>query len=249
MNDYETLSKNYEALNPKEEIFKQKSFFEEIVKTYSIESCLDCACGAGWHLAMLNRLGVSCFGSDLSGDMLSMASENLKELGIPLKKEDYRHLSQTWDRKFDMVICMSTSLNHMLSDDDYMAALDSMYRQLNNNGILIIDNGISDSLINGKPRLIPARLHRDQAFYFFLEYPDEQRIIFNILNVRHTGETFEHDFDSTTLRALKQEHLDLYLINAGFRDIRYYGDIEFTEYSREKSNRLIVVAKKKDFTI
>jgi len=249
MKDYETLAKNYEALNPKEEIFKQKIFFEEIIKTYSIESCLDCACGAGWHLAMLNRLGVNCSGSDLSDDMLVMARENLREQEIPLKKEDYRQLSRSWDRKFDMVICMSTSINHMLSDDDYMAALDSMYRQLNDGGILIIDNGVSDSLINGKPKLIPARIHPDQAFYFFLEYPDEQRIIFNILNVRHTGDTFQHDFDSTTLRALKQEHLDIYLINAGFRDIRYYGDIAFSEYSAEDSNRLIAVAHKNDFTI
>jgi len=60
------IAEDYELLNRKKDIFKQKAFFKKIVDKYSIKSCLDCACGAGWHLYMLNNMGINCFGSDLS---------------------------------------------------------------------------------------------------------------------------------------------------------------------------------------
>lgn len=40
-----------------------------------------------------------------------------------------------------------------------------MYYQLKDNGILIIDNGISDKLLKNKPKFLPARILKDTAFY------------------------------------------------------------------------------------
>lgn len=85
---------------------------------------------------------------------------------------------------------MSNGIRHMLNYNDVIKAFDSMYRQLNDDGILIIDNGLVDALINEKPKVLPGRIHSDQAFYFILEYPNEKEIIFNILHVRKTGDSF-----------------------------------------------------------
>jgi ubiquinone/menaquinone biosynthesis C-methylase UbiE len=134
MNEYRKLAKDYDFLHPKEEIFKQKAFFQKLIKECSVKTCLDCACGTGWHLLMLNGLGLKCFGSDLSPEMLALAKKNLRGKKIRLKRQDFRKLANSWKENFDMVICMSTSFPHMLTDKDAVAALNSMYKRLNDEG-------------------------------------------------------------------------------------------------------------------
>jgi glycine/sarcosine N-methyltransferase len=118
-------------LNPKEEIFKQEGFFRHLIEQYQVKTCLDCACGTGWHLFMLDNMGIECFGSDLSQEMLDKAVQNLAGKTAPLKKEDFRQLPNSWHQKFDMVICMTTSFPHMQTDADAIQALNAMYELLN----------------------------------------------------------------------------------------------------------------------
>jgi len=78
MDEYKILADVYDILNPKEEIFAQKSFFEKLVGDYSVSRVLDCACGTGWHLSMFHDMGLTSFGSDISPEMLAMAKKNLE---------------------------------------------------------------------------------------------------------------------------------------------------------------------------
>ena len=116
--------------------------------------------------------------------MLKKADKNLKSLSIALKNENFRTLSKSWKEKFDMIICMTTSFPHNSTDKEAIETLKSMYSCLNKGGIVVIDNGFADSFFKTKPKFIPARIHKDQAFYFFLEYPNPKKVIFNILNVK-----------------------------------------------------------------
>ncbi|OGF99566.1 hypothetical protein A2Y99_04335, partial [Candidatus Gottesmanbacteria bacterium RBG_13_37_7] len=210
MKDYQTLAKDYDFLFPEEEVFKQKSFFKKIIKKYSIKSCLDCACGTGSHLLLLHHLGLKCYGSDLSPEMLTFARKKLKDLKIPLHQTDFRNLSTAWKDKFDLIICMTTSFPHMLNDEDAVSALKSMYDRLNNNGILIIDNGFSDFFLDFQPKLIPARITSDRAFYFFMEYPEINKVIYNILEVKKRDKSFSHLFESISNNAMRKTDLERY---------------------------------------
>lgn len=131
MDNYQDMSVDYEALQPKEEIFKQEPFFKKLIKKYSIKTCLDNACGTGWHLFMLNKLGLKCAGSDLSDGMLRKARKNLRALSICLKNENFRTLSYSWKEKFDMIICMTTSFPHNSTDEEAVQTLQSMSGCLN----------------------------------------------------------------------------------------------------------------------
>jgi hypothetical protein len=44
---YGELSAVYDRLNPKDEIFKQKPFYQMLKDRASIGTALDCACGTG----------------------------------------------------------------------------------------------------------------------------------------------------------------------------------------------------------
>src|SRR5450830_526417 len=119
-----------------------------------------------------------------------------------------------------------------------------MYYQLKDNGILIIDNGISDKLLKNKPKFLPARILKDTAFYFFLEYPDKNKIVFNVLQVNKTKNSFEHKNYSITYNAINKSIFDNYLHKADFKNINYFDDFKFSSYSVRNSDRLIVLAQK-----
>jgi ubiquinone/menaquinone biosynthesis C-methylase UbiE len=243
-NGYKMLARDYNYLRPKKEIYRQKQFFKKLIEDYSVKTCLDSSCGTGEHLIMLNGLGLDCSGSDLSSEMLSIARRNIKDKKIALKQEDFRRLSNSWKRKFDMVICMTTSFPHMIKDKDAVAALKSMYEMLNNRGVLVIDNGISDSLIDSKLKFIPARILKDRGFYFFLEYPNDREIVFNILQVKKGKNELEHTYDVIHYNAMRQPVLEKYFKETDFKKIHYYGDFDQSPYSKTKSKRLIAVAQK-----
>ncbi len=243
MEEYKILADVYDILNPKEEIFVQKAFFETLVKKYAVLRTLDCACGTGWHLSMFHDMGLTCFGSDISPEMLTLAKRNLEGKYIPLKIEDFRTLGNSWGEMYDMEVCLTTSLPYMLTDDDVVKALTSMYDRLSDGGILVISNGITDSLLDTRPKFIPARVNANDAFYFICEY-HEDSMTFNILYIKKTEESFEHKYTFATYNAMRRSVLERCFGKTQFKNIQYYGDYDFSEYSTETSIKLIVVAEK-----
>jgi ubiquinone/menaquinone biosynthesis C-methylase UbiE len=242
-NSYKILATDYDYLNPKEEIFKQKKFFQRLIQKYHIKSCLDCACGTGWHLFMLSQLGLQCSGSDISKEMLSVAKENLNK-NVPIKREDFRSLRKSWKEHFDMVVCLTTSLPHMTTDQDTIRALRSMYERLKPGGILVVDNGITDRILDTRPAFIPARIYPHRAFYFFLEYVSPKEVIFNVLQIKKTKKGFAHTYEAMHYNAMRESTLQKYFKRTKFSKVAYYGDHHFSKYSRKTSSRLIAIAQK-----
>lgn len=244
MDEYKVIADVYDILNPKEDILGQKPFFEKLIKDYGVSRCLDCACGTGWHLSMLHDMGLTCFGSDISPDMIALSKRNLEGKYIPLKQEDFRNLGNSWGDTFEMVLCLTTSLPHMLTDDDVVKALTSMYDRLSEGGILVITNGITDALLDNKPKFIPARELENEAFYFVMDYANEASFAFNIIYVYNTGTKMTHKFTTLTYNAMRQSVLERCFSRTRFKTVQYYGDYDFSDYSKVLSNKLIVVASK-----
>ncbi|OCL25707.1 hypothetical protein U472_15375 [Orenia metallireducens] len=132
----------------------------------------------------------------------------------------------------------------MLGEDEVIKALNSMYERLNDGGILIIDNGLSDKLINDKPKVLPGRINKNQVFYFVLEYPNEEEIVFNILNVQKTKDSFKHSFEIMRLNSMKKKEYEECFSKTKFSKVEYFGDFSFTPFSLEESRRMIAVAEK-----
>lgn len=243
MDEYKILADIYDILNPKEDVYLQRPFFDSLVEKYNVGTVLDCACGTGIHLSLFHEMGLRASGSDISGEMLKIAAENTNGLHIPLKQQDFRELQASWSEKFDMVTCLTTSLPYMLTQEDLHTALQSMYDALNPGGVLVITNGITDSLLDTKPKFIPARINQNDAFYFICDYTDTT-MTFNILYVKHGDTQMEHAFTSTTYNAMRKSVISSALTTVPFRDISYFGDYAFQPYDEHSSANLIIVAQK-----
>ena len=244
MDEYKILADIYDIFNPKEDIFAQKPFFEKLIKEHSVARVLDCACGTGWHLSMFHDLGLACFGSDISTDMLSIAKTNLEGKYIPLKQQDFRDLGASWGDTYDMVTCLTNSLTHMLTDEDVIKALMSMYDRLNPGGIVVVTNDIADSLLDTKPKFTPARELANEAFYLVADYGKESEVVFNIIYVKKTDEGFDHRFATITYNAMRQSVLERCFAKTPFRNVAYYGDYDMNPYEKSSSPKLIAVAQK-----
>lgn len=243
MDEYKILASIYDILNPKEDVYLQRPFFESLVERYEVGSVLDCACGTGIHLSLFHEMGLRASGSDISDEMLKIATANTSGLHIPLKQQDFRELQSSWSEKFDMVACLTTSLPYMLTDGDVHTALQSMYDALNPGGILVITNGITDSLLDAKPKFIPARINQNDAFYFICDYADTT-MTFNILYVKQGESQMEHAFTSTTYNAMRKSVISSAFTTVPFRDVSYFGDYAFSPYDERTSANLIIVAQK-----
>ena len=103
-------------------------------------SVLDLACGTGRHAQELTRLGYRVEGSDLSSDMVTVAREHTKSLGLSI---DFHNESfQSCDRigrKFDAVIAMFSAIDYLTDYADRVRSLKNIRGLLREGGVFIFD--------------------------------------------------------------------------------------------------------------
>src|SRR3990170_6501240 len=102
--------------------------FRRLFDQHNVHSVLDCACGTGRDLHLFHSLECEVVGSDISESMLAQARKNLAWAGVevPLLKVDYRELPQHFDRTFDAVACLRSSILHMSDEAEVLRAFVSM---------------------------------------------------------------------------------------------------------------------------
>ncbi len=223
----------------------KRSFFATLFKREGVERVLDCACGTGEDVGVLHSLGVEVTGTDISEAMLAKAREKLAGSGkeIPLKRVDFRELPAHFGEPFDAVVCLATSLPHLLEEDDVLEALRSMHGVLRDSGILVLSQGMSDRMMVDRPRIIPALNTRDFSRIFFIDYHDET-VTMHVIDLFHGEGGNNFEVDSFECRMIGKEDYERLLDEAGFRSVEFYSSYGFEPYDESESNYLVVVARR-----
>lgn len=97
-------------------------------------SLLELGCGTGSILARITSVPVLT-GLDLSPEMLAVALEKVPN--ARLVEADMKSFSL--GERFDVVICVFDSLNHLLSFDDWQSMFEVVYQHLEDGGLFIFD--------------------------------------------------------------------------------------------------------------
>lgn len=222
-------------------------FFRCLFAQYGVQSVLDCACGTGNDLSLFHRLGCEVHGSDLSPAMLQQARQNLtgESLAIPLRQIDYRELPRHYDRLFDAVMCLSSSIDHMPDEIEAVRAFASMRGVLREGGVLALTQGTTDRQWAEKPRFILAADEPGHTRLFVLDYLDGGSSRYNILDILRDGEKPRLEVWSASFaRIYLRDDQERLLREAGFNNITFYGSYSFEPYDKAASNHLITVAVK-----
>lgn len=229
--EYKKLAKYYDILYESKGYEKESKFIIAILKKYNVRSVLDVGCGTGNHLIFLKKEGFDCEGLDLNQEMLNIAKQ---KLDVPLYKGDLTDFNI--NKKFDAIICMFATFNHLIESDSANKAMSNFYNHLNPNGILLIDlhnpqnNGSKVDNFGGINRVMSWSYDKSSK-------TEKTKIKFNvpegIINDEHI------------LRIYPIEEIKRLLVKADFSKIEAYENYTFNQATKLSKNIEILGIKLK----
>ncbi|MDH4158082.1 MAG: class I SAM-dependent methyltransferase [candidate division Zixibacteria bacterium] len=229
-------------LDPRNESLR-KHFFQEVFRKHGVKAVLDCACGTGSDLILVHGLGMQVRGSDISDAMLQQAREKLgrNNLKIPLVKADFSELPRYFDRPFDAVLCLTTSLPQVLTEDNVRRALGSMREVLAPKGILVLNQGMSDRQWHDRVRFHPVVSTADHTRIIVVDYYESEWEA-HVLDVFHgEGSPGFYVNSFRYLKMLEDDYVRL-LDEVHFRDVHVYGGFDMRPYNKKETSSLVIVA-------
>jgi len=241
---YEKFAYDYDEFGAIEEYLGDESaFFKSLFNKHGVKTVLDCACGTGQHLFMFSEMGLDVCGSDYSESMLDVAGNNLRKHGIsiPLKQCDFRYLEQEHSDTFDAVVCLTTSLPHLHTDEGLIRALQSMKQRLNDGGLLVLSQGTTHFTLSLPP--IEVVVNREDFSRVFVKEHDDRFQTIHVLDLYHSKSRFESNQYDIVYRILLDDDYRRLLSEAGFASVSVYGDYDMNDYNIH-SKRLIVIGQK-----
>ena len=240
---YEGFAERYDLMVSEDPL--RRKFFQQLFADHGVKKVLDCACGTGHDLIMLNSIGCEVFASDLSESMLAEARKNLSAAGIdvPLIRADFRYLPDSFDVQFDAVVCLTNSINEVLKDEETIEALLSMKSVLRDGGILVFDQGQTDATMKNPPKFDAVANNRDWTRFFVLEYLENTMTV-NVFDFIHTETTSDFRHFKVHVRIRLQDSWTKLLRDAGFSNVRFLENWDCTLYNKTTSRRLIAIATK-----
>ena len=246
---YDVFASKYDVMISNKRYERHLTFFKSVFKEHKVKSILDCSCGTGKHALQFSQLGFEVTGSDISIEMIFQARRNaeLSGIGVDFVQADFKRLPDVFD-KFDCVICVGNSLNHELEEKGILSALKSMYSVLRDKGVVIIQVRNLPKWVKERRRVFPTHFHKEpngdrKIFFYVLDF-FRTKVKFNIISILEFNEKPKFEVDSVDYRIVSAQRLRKLMVEAGYKQLKTYGDFEFARFSDERSEDIIVVGTK-----
>lgn len=241
---YTNLAGYFDAIFPVGE--GQMRLIREALQFVNGRKILDAACGSGGYSLALSQEGYSVTGIDLDPGMIAYARDKAYQTGlnVTFRIEDMRNIGEK-DGEFSAVLCLGNSLPHLLTDEDIQQTLCELYRVLNAEGIVILQNVNYDWVLKTRPRQLPLLEHAGMGVSFsrLYAYRDDGLIDFTTcLTITDGAEKKEYG-GTIPLRPLRREEIAMWLGNCGFRELNTYGGFDKRPFS-DNTFHTVILAKK-----
>ncbi|AFK22022.1 class I SAM-dependent methyltransferase [Pyrococcus sp. ST04] len=235
---YTVLARYYDSIYRRriEEIRLEIDFLEEIFKNDAereVRRVLDLACGTGIPSLELARRGYEVVGVDLHEEMLKIAREKAKSLGLNIRfiREDALKIS--FSEEFDAVTMLFSSIAYF-DEDSLVELLRRVYKALREGGVFVADFGMWFSVKSNHP-VIWSEFHGEEKLILI----DWREVFPGIQKMRFRRVVQIIKPDGTTKSFLVDDELNLYtpremsLIGKTiFKKVSIYSD-----YQRKLSER------------
>ena len=224
-------------------------------------SILELACGTGRLTIPMAEAGAELVGVDLAPSMLARANAKRTQLSVPTQRRlsfmraDMR--SVRLERAFDAVVLAFNTIMHMLTDDDLVAALETVHAHLEPGGRFFTDlhMPLSD-LLDRDPneRFDPQQMVDPHTGHRYIvtennSYDARRQINtmrFYYQRVDTTGEPVGPErHTEVRLRVLFPREVDHWLERAGFELVEDWDDFERTRPFSGRGGRRVLVAARR----
>jgi len=240
--DFDNFSKVYDLFMDKDLYQEWLAYVEKYLSKKS--SILELGCGSGHLGNLLNKSGFKNTGLDLSEEMLVIASDNQREVGVsfPLIHRDMTDLSELGT--YDHVISFSDSLCYLKNEKELKTVFEEVHRVLHPGGLFLFD--VHSPLQVSEFKDFSYHDEREEAVFLWDSYLGEEKN-----SVEHDLTFFIREKGNQYLR-LDERHkertysLEVYkqlLMEAGFYNIEITSD--FTDRLQDDAKRWFFKAKKR----
>lgn len=228
---YHTLYKNRN--------YKEAEFFLKNLTHYlqpsADDQILDLACGAGRHSIFLNKLGYQVTGVDLSPNSIKKARKSGNER-LSFDVHDMREVYR--ENSFNFVLNMFTSFGYFESDDENIKMLRSVEKTLKPKGTFVLDFFNSEKVIR---ELVTEETKEIDGVHYQLRREVMNGQIVKHIDFKDQNKSFSFQEKVQAISLSDFEHL---FSQTKLKIIATFGDYSLNEFDSQKSDRLIIVAKK-----
>ncbi len=240
MGFYEDISKYYDYIFP---VGKSKVDFIGQVAGQPPKKMLDIACGTGEYSIEFAKQGYAVTSVDLDSKMVDALKNKIKNtsLDINAMEGNMLELSEKLDSKYDLAFCIGNSLVHLDGENEIEKFLKEMKSLLVDNGSLVVQIINYDRVLKKDVTSLPTIENKDIGLEFKRLYSYDNKIdkvLFKTI-LKVNGKEIENEIP---LYPLKSDKFIELLENAGFKDIKLYGDFKGSKFNKNESYPLVIVA-------
>ena len=228
MNQYSDFAFVYDELMHDVDYDNWVKYIEDIIKSENVQvqNILELACGTGNLTIPLTKKNYDIAGIDISEEMLQVAREKAEKENVELVLLEQDIVELDFDvTNLDCILCGCDGFNYITYDEDLEGVFAKCHELLKENGLFIFDISSYYKLSTVLGNNMYGE-NRENVAYMWQNYFDDYKIEENHLQ-----------------RAYKNEEIIELLKNAGFENIKTYGDFKL-EAPQKDSERVFFVCKK-----
>ena len=220
---------------------KEAEFFLENLTDYlkpsKKDKILDLACGAGRHSIFLNKLDLNVTGVDLSPNSIETANKSAKK-NLTFDVHDMREVYMK--NEFDFVLNLFTSFGYFESDAENIKMINSVEQSLKIDGIFVLDFFNSNQVI---AKLVEEEKKTVDGVTFHLKRELKGGNILKHINFEADKNTYSF---TEKVQAISLNDFQELFSHSNLNIIATFGNYSLDEFNENSSDRLIIIAKKKN---
>ena len=243
---YDNISEYYDDMTHFHgRLQREKQIIEKWVKRYRFKRVLDAACGSGVHTIILNQLGVSAVGVDISHEMIKKARENAARMSLKalFLQSALQDLDIKSEPKYDAVLFLGNSVPHIESKTELIEIFIALRKLLFSKGKLLIQLLNYDRIMSIKNRIVSINRIQNQEYIRFYDFL-LGGIRFNVLHVNWDYSPCKYSIEYTDLYPYVKKDLVTYIQKSGYRILDVFGSMNFDPYDENESKDLVILAEK-----
>jgi cyclopropane fatty-acyl-phospholipid synthase-like methyltransferase len=198
---------------------------------------LDLACGKGRHAITLSQYGYHVLGVDLSKNSIE-AAKKFETHTLQFAVHDMRNVIE--GHSFSAVFNLFTSFGYFDTMHDNERVLQAIHAMLQGEGMLVIDFMNSSKVIS---ELVISEEKTVDTITFQIDREYNGTHI--LKHIRFVADGNDHHY-TERVQALTKSDFETILRQTGFEIIRTFGDFDLNPFDEKSSDRLILIAKKKE---
>ena len=248
MNQYSDFAFVYDELMHDVDYDNWVKYIEDIIKSENVQvqNILELACGTGNLTIPLTKKNYDIAGIDISEEMLQVAREKAEKENVELVLLEQDIVELDFDvTNLDCILCGCDGFNYITYDEDLEGVFAKCHELLKENGLFIFDISSYYKLSTVLGNNMYGENRENVAYMWQNYFDDEQNLVemeLTFFVADENGKYDKHEERHLQRAYTEEEILDM-LEEAGFSDIKVYGDFTF-EQPEEDCERVFFVCRK-----